>query len=129
MPGSDHPDGLMAFPNGDLFMWDAKSKETVYAFPPTHLKQFKRYIRDSAKRVSCFMVIVPEIADAAGQMAARLKVESNTDTDVSVVTAEDLLWVADRWAARGGKTFNLEVFNMTGILDRATLDQRMKLFG
>lgn len=129
MPGSDHPDGLLAFPNGDLFMWDAKSKEEVYTFPASHLRQFKRYIRDAPRRVSCFMVIVPEVADSAAQMAARLKVESKSDTDVSLITAEELLSLAQRWAARdGSEPFNLEVFNVTGILDRKVLDQRLKLF-
>ncbi len=83
MPGSDHPDGLLKFAkSGDLFMWDAKSKEETYTFPASHLKQFKRYIRDSKERVSCFMVIVPDVADEAAHMAAKLKVESQSDTDV-----------------------------------------------
>lgn len=129
MQGSDHPDGLLRFPNGDLFMWDAKSKESVYTFPASHLKQFKRYIRDSQSRVSCFMVVVPEVSDEAIKAAARLKAESGSDTDVSIITAEDLRWVAEQWAARKPqKPFNLEVFNMTGILDRATLTQRLQLF-
>lgn len=128
MPGSDHPDGLFQFPNGDFFMWDAKSKENVYTFPASHLKQFKRYIRDAPKRVSCFMVIVPEVDDAAAHMAARLKVESQADTDVSIIAAEDLLWLAEKWAEKGEGRINIEVFNSTGVLDRATIDQRVKLF-
>lgn len=128
MAGSDHPDGLMEFSNGDLFMWDAKSKEETYTFPASHLKQFKRYIRDAERRVSCFMVIVPEVADSAAHMAAKLKVESHADTDVSIIAAEDLLWLAERWAAERSDKFNIEVFNTTGILDRSSLDQRAKLF-
>lgn len=129
MPGSDHPDGCMAFPNGDLFMWDAKSKEDVYTFPASHAKQFKRYIRDSAKRVSCFMVIVPGIGKGAEQAAARLKVESKTDTDVALIAAADLLWVVEQWNSRAkGQRFDLEVFNITAALSRPLLDQRTKLF-
>lgn len=129
MPGSDHPDGLLEFPNGDLFMWDAKSKEDTYTFPASHLRQFKRYIRDAHARVSCFMVIVPETEPKAGQMAARLKVESRSDTDISLITAEDLLWLVQRWQSASEKdSFNLEVFNVTGVLDRSTLEQRMTLF-
>ena len=128
-PGSDHADGALAFPNGDLFLWDAKSREDVYAFPPTHMKQFKRYIRDAATRVSCFLVIAPEIAPAAAHMAARLKVETKTDTDVSLIAAEDLVRLAEQWTARKpGQPINLEVFNITGVLDRTTLDGRMRLF-
>jgi hypothetical protein len=110
-------------------MWDNKSKESEYTFPESHLKQFKRYIRDSAERVSCFLIIVPAIADGAEQNTMRLKYESGADTDVAIITAEDLVYVADTWTkVGGGKIFNAEVFNMTGVLSRQVLDQRMKLF-
>ncbi len=130
MAGSDHCDGCIRFgKNGDLFMWDNKSKETVYEFPPSHMRQFKRYIRDSPERVSCFLVIAPEIGAEASQNAARLKVESGTDTDVALIAAEDLIWVAEEWSGRqGAGPFNLSVFNITGVLTRSTLEQRMKLF-
>jgi hypothetical protein len=130
MNGSDHADG--GFPigtRGDILMWDNKSKETVYSFPPSHLKQFKRYIRDSEKRVACFLIIVPEVASEAAHMAARLKIESGSDTDVALITAENLLWVAQRWESHpSGRPFNPEVFNITGVLDRKSLEERMKLF-
>jgi hypothetical protein len=130
MGGSDHADGGFSIGRrGDVLLWDNKSKESVYAFPPSHLKQFKRYIRDSPDRVACFLVIVPAIADGAAHMAARLKIESGTDTDVALITAEDLLWVAEQWHARGNsQVFSPEVFNVTGVLDRKSLEQRMKLF-
>ncbi len=130
MAASDHADGGFKIGRrGDVLLWDNKSKESVYAFPPSHLKQFKRYIRDSPERVACFLIIVPDVMESAGQVAARLKVESGTDTDVALITAENLLWVAEQWQARGaGKTFNPEVFNVTGILDQKSLELRMKLF-
>ncbi len=130
MQASDHADGGFRIGRrGDILLWDNKSKESVYSFPPSHLKQFKRYIRDSSERVACFLIIAPRIAESAGQVAARLKIESGSDTDVALITAEDLLWVADQWQARGPeKAFNPEVFNVTGILDRKSLEQRMKLF-
>jgi len=130
MPGSDHPDGCMRFAGkGDLLMWDNKSKESQYSFPPAHVRQFKRYIRDSRERVSCFLVIVPDVADVAEGVAARLKVESGTDTDVAIVTAEDLLWLAEEWPQRAnGTDFDLEILNVTGVLTRQRLEDRMKLF-
>jgi hypothetical protein len=65
----------------------------------------------------------------AAHAAARLKIESGTDTDVALIAAEDLLWVAETWQGRGsGQTFNPEVFNITGVLDRAGLEGRMRLF-
>jgi hypothetical protein len=110
-------------------MWDNKSKESVYTFPPSHLRQFKRYIRDAPDRVSCFLIIVPAIADSAAQNAARLKVESGRDTDVALITAADLLWLAEQWASRPkAGPFNLDVLNMTGVLSRPVLEQRLRLF-
>lgn len=130
MSGTDHCDGCVRFgKNRALFMWDNKSKETVYSFPPSHLRQFKRYIRDAPERVSCFLVIVPEVGEGAEQNAARLKVESGTDTDIALITAEDLVWVAEQWASRPDTgPFDLNVFNMTGVLSRSVLEQRMRLF-
>ena len=125
--GSDHPDGALELPSGDLLMWDTKSKETVYTFPASHLRQFKRYIRDATQRVSCFLVVVPEIDNSSHENAARLKIESRDDTDVALITAEDLKWLAEEWGG-SDRAINPEVFNITGILDRAMLRTRMKLF-
>jgi hypothetical protein len=37
--------------------------------------------------------------------------------------------VAETWQGRGnGQTFNPEVFNITGVLDRGALEGRMRLF-
>jgi hypothetical protein len=120
MDGSDHCDGCFGIGRrGDILMWDNKSKESVYDLPPSHQKQFKRYIRDSPVRVACFLVIAPSISPAAAHAAARLKIESGTDTDVALT----------RETGRGnGQTFNPEVFNITGVLDRAALEGRMRLF-
>ena len=59
----------------------------------------------------------------------KLKHDSGTDTGVAVITAEDLKWVAETWPkhSESGK-LSLEVFNMTGILDRATLEERLAVF-
>ncbi len=109
-------------------MWDNKSQETDYSFPNSHLRQFKRYIRDSEERVSCFLVIVPEVMSVAEENAVRLKFESGSDTDVSIITAEDLRYVAETWRQKSGdKRFNAEILNVTGILTRRVIDQRMKL--
>ncbi|MYA34799.1 MAG: hypothetical protein F4164_01345 [Gemmatimonadales bacterium] len=130
MKGTDHADGCVVFgKTKELLLWDNKSKETVYTFPPSHLRQFKRYIRDAEERVSCFLIIVPAVADEAMANAFRLKSECGSDTDVALISAEDLVWVAEEWRVRSSKeSFNLEVLNATGILTRTDLDQRMRLF-
>lgn len=129
MTGSDHPDGMLEFSNDDLFMWDTKSKEDAYRFPRSHLRQFKRYIRDSSRRVSCFLIIVPDVEEDAESKAELLKSESGHDTDVGLVTAEDLKWVAEHWHEYGSASdFDPEIFNATGVLTRDRLEERMGLF-
>ena len=50
-------------------------------------------------------------------------------TNVAVIAAENLGWVAEEWWSRSPDgRFNLEVLNMTGILSRPLLEQRMRLF-
>jgi hypothetical protein len=75
------------------------------------------------------MVIAPEISEKADENAYRLKTQSNSDTDVSLISADDLKWVAENWGAyaTNGK-FSLDVFNFTGVLDRGSLKKRMKIF-
>ncbi|MGM0558011.1 MAG: hypothetical protein ACQEVA_16620 [Myxococcota bacterium] len=128
MKGSDHPDGSILMDDGTLMMWDNKSKEGTYTFPNTHLKQFKRYIRDSIDhRVNCFMVIVPDVAEEAEQNCLKLKYDSQQhDSDVCIITAEDLKWIAENWQDMSSKDeFNLAVFDQTGILSRKKLEQVM----
>ncbi|VAW41862.1 hypothetical protein MNBD_DELTA03-1240 [hydrothermal vent metagenome] len=130
MPGSEHADGTLRFPKSkELFMWDTKSKETIYDFPNEHFNQFRRYIHNSTERVNCFMVIAPEISDKAEENAYRLKTQSGTDTDLSLISADDLKWVAENWRSYATNgNFTLDVFNFTGILDRGSLKKRMKIF-
>jgi hypothetical protein len=131
-PGTDHADGALRLPDGQLMLWDNKSREKEpYRFPKDHVDQFRGYIADYHKggeRVSVFLVIVPEVneEDAAIQ-ASRLKNSTDSDTDVAVITARDLKYVAENWPehARGDR-FNPKVFNMTGVLDRAKLDAAME---
>lgn len=127
--GSDHCDGCIEFrTGGDLLMWDTKSKEGVYTFPASHVTQFKRYVRDSLRRVSCFLVIVPEVGDGVAETAARLKIESKSDTDVAVIAAEDLKWLAENWADKSSaESIDPEIFNVTGVLDRPLLESRVRL--
>lgn len=125
--GNDHPDGTIDLDDGTLFMWDNKSSADVYTFPNSHVRQFKRYIRDSVDhRVNVFMIVVPDVADEAEQNCIRLKQESQHDSDVAIVRAEDLKWVAENWADyTAADDFDLAVFNNTGILRRDKLEQMM----
>lgn len=128
MQGSEHADGGATFPNGELLLWDNKGKQDIYAFPKSHFDQFKRYIRESVKRVNVFLVVVPSYDLSVRLQAMKLKHGSGTDTDVAVIAAEDLKWVAENWREYSGSgEFSLELFNMTGLLDRATLEERLNV--
>ena len=133
MDGSEHPDGCIRFggrrkASGDVLMWDNKSTEATYSFPPSHLRQFKRYIRDASDPVACFLVIVAKPDDSAMDRVWQLAAQC-AGTHIAVIAAEDLGWVAEEWWSRDPDgRFNLEVLNMTGILSRPLLEQRMRLF-
>jgi len=128
MPGTEHADGCVEFPNGDILLWDNKGKESVYTFPKAHLDQFRRYIRESARRVNLFLIVVPAYDPSTRLQAMKLRHATLTDTDVALITAEDLKWLAETWPKMSSKgRFNLEIFNTTGLLDRATLEERMRV--
>lgn len=130
MTGSEHADGILKFAKSkELFMWDTKSKESIYDFPNDHFNQFRRYIHNSTERVNCFLVIAPEISEKADENAYRLKTASGTDTDIALISADELKWVAENWGSYGSNgKFSLDVFNFTGVLDRGSLKKRMKIF-
>ena len=133
MAGSEHPDGCIRFggrrrTRGDVLMWDNKSTEGTYSFPPSHLRQFKRYIRDASDPVACFLVIVAKPDDSAVERVWQLAAQCDS-TQIAVIAAEDLGWVAEEWWSRNPDgRFNLEVLNITGIFSRPLLEQRMGLF-
>ena len=135
MAGSEHPDGCIRFGRASedswrrADWWDNKSTETAYTFPPSHLRQFKRYIRGSSDPVACFLV----------RCGGRRRLRNGQ----SLAARSRLRWHQCRGDRRrkpgagsrknGGRAvptgrFNLEVINMTGILSRPLLEQRMRLF-
>ena len=133
MRGSEHPDGCVRFGgrrkiSGDVLMWDNKSTEAAYSFPPSHVRQFKRYIRDATEPVACFLVIVAKPDDSVMERVWPLAAQCD-GTNIAVIAAEDLGWMAEEWWSRNAEgPFNLEVLNLTGILSRQLLEQRMRLF-
>ena len=135
LKGSENPDGCLKFnARGDLMFWDNKAfMHGKYNFPNDHLRQFKRYIMDSdvrGERVNCFLIIVPDVDDSAKLNTLKLKHESGTDTDIAIITASNLKWLAEEWSSKNsGKPLNLEVFNDTGILSKEELKERLKVFG
>ena len=129
MSGTEHPDGCIKMKNERLLMWDNKSKESDYTFPSSHYNQFRRYIQDSSERVSSFLIIVPKVKSEASKVARKLKVTCGNETDIAIITASDLKWLAETWSSKSTQTpFNLHVFNFTGILDKEQLKEQMEIF-
>lgn len=113
MSGTEHPDGILSF-NDKLIMWDNKSKEMQVSLAE-HIKQFDRYITNSTKPVSVFMVIGPEFtADSAKECA---KYALTSDTIILLITAKELKDLAEKWKVNHGndsETLPLGIFKQNG---------------
>ena len=79
-----------------------------------------------ASRVSVFPNVVPSNDSRGRLQARRLEQDSGTCTDVAVISAEDLSCLA-RTLPNHSETGKLPlgVLSMTGIFDRATLEERL----
>lgn len=129
MEGTRHADGKIQFNQKEVILWDNKSTEEPYTFPENHFNQFLRYIRGEKKRVTLFLVIVSDYTKEAVAQAQKLKAFSEQDTDVALIKAADLVYVAEQWEGYSDQKqpeFNLQVFNMTGELTRNMLLSRME---
>lgn len=129
MEGTRHADGKVDFNKQEVILWDNKSTEEPYTLPENHFKQFLRYIRSEKKRVTLFLVIVSDYTKEAVAQAQKLKAFSEEDSDVALIKASDLLYVAEHWkdySNQKNPEFNLQVFNMTGELTRNLLLSRME---
>jgi hypothetical protein len=127
-PGSNHSDGKLRMNSKESVLWDNKSTEKKYDFPQEHFDQFLQYIRADSMRTTLFLVVVGDYTDNAVSQAYKLKALSEKDTDVALIKAEDLKFVAENWHEHSKlkcPVFNLEVFNITGELTRDMLESRM----
>lgn len=69
-----------------------------------------------------------DYTQAAIHQAQKLKAFSETDTDVVLIKARDLTFVAEHWRDYSGQkvpNFNLQLFNLTGELTEEILKSRM----
>lgn len=113
MSGTEHPDGILSF-NDKLIMWDNKSKETDVSLAE-HIKQFDRYIKNSSKPVSVFMVIGPSFTSDSQKECA--KYAMSNDTIILLITASELKALAENWArdhASDTEPLPLGVFKQNG---------------
>lgn len=129
MEGTRHADGKLQFSKQEVVLWDNKSTEEAYNFPENHFNQFLRYIRSEKMRVTLFLIIVQDYTKEAVAQAQKLKAFSEEDTDIALIKAADLKYVAEQWQTFSDQKqpiFNLQVFNMTGELTRNMLLSRME---
>ncbi|GGD22482.1 SAP domain-containing protein [Pontibacillus salipaludis] len=129
MDGSKHADGKLYLNQKDTILWDNKSVEKPYNFPDSHFDQFLGYIRSDKTRVTLFLIITSDYTNEAISKAQKLKAFSEEDTDVAIIHAADLKYVAETWTEYSNMKdpkFNLQVFNLTGELNRSTLTSRME---
>lgn len=129
MEGTRRADGKIQFNQGEVILWDNKSTEKPYTFSEKNFNQFLRYIRAEKMRVTLFLVIVHDYTKEAVAQAQKLKAFSEEDTDVALIKAADLAYVAEQWKSYSDQKypeFNLQVFNMTGELTRNLLLSRME---
>ncbi|MBO8172363.1 MAG: SAP domain-containing protein [Bacillaceae bacterium] len=128
MKGSRHADGKINCGSNEVVLWDNKSTEEPYQFPQEHFDQFLGYIRSEAKRVTTFLVIASEFTNEAENQAQKLKAFSGEDTDVSLISAKDLKFLAEEWKNYSGQkkpVFNMNILDYTGVLTKQLLKDRM----
>lgn len=121
LKGTDHPDGILSF-NDKLIMWDNKSKETPVNLYD-HIKQFDRYISNSEKPVSIFMVIGPDFTPESAKEC--LKYSLTNDTLILLITAKELKELALQWKEKHAKdeaAFPLGNFKQNGRYDASIIN-------
>jgi hypothetical protein len=78
------------------------------------------------------LIIAPAFSADSAAVAQRLKVLCPPGTEVALITAESLLWLARHWRQRHAKETNKplpwQVLATTGELDQTILESRLKLF-
>lgn len=111
--GSDHADGSLSM--GDaLILWDNKSTEQPVSLA-YHIKQFRRYIETSEKRVAGFLVIGPDFREDCEAVAMDYFIE--TGLIVTLAKAADLKAISVAWSQnKKEKTFPLRSLVQQGLL-------------
>lgn len=120
MSGTEHADGTLSF-NDKLILWDNKSKETNVNLAD-HIKQFDRYIKNSEKPVSVFMVIAPSFTDNSASECAKYSMQN--DTLILLITASELKALAEKWAQanKNDEAFPLGYFKQNGRFNSNIID-------
>jgi hypothetical protein len=128
--GSAHADGGVVARNGRMALWDCKSAIGPYALTEAKCAQFLQYVaRESPMVVSPFLIFSGSFTDDSSARALTLKANCPPGTEIGLLTASDLKWLAERWQKEyPDKRLPLDVLAHSGRLDRETLEFRLKAF-
>lgn len=135
MEGSRHADGrVLLTASKRVLLWDCKSCETKYTLTDALARQFLGYCEEAAPAIaSPMLIIAPGFSSDSAAVAQRLKALCPPGTEVALITADSLLWLARHWRQRRAKedvkALPWQILATTGELDQATLESRLKLFG
>jgi hypothetical protein len=134
MDGSNHPDGRVTLDDPHrVILWDCKSCESEYALTDRLARQFLGYAHAAAPKVASPLVVVaPAFSSDAVSCAVRLKVQCPPGTEIALLAADDLLWLARMWRQRRTtkevSQLPWQVLATTGMLTREHLEQRLRTF-
>jgi hypothetical protein len=128
--GIAHADGGVVAKKGRMVLWDCKSALKPYALTEAKCAQFLHYVAKEAPNVVCpFLVFSGEFTGDSGPRALALKANCPPGTEIALMTAADLKWLADKWSREyPGKRLPLDVLAHSGLLNTEILKLRLELF-
>jgi hypothetical protein len=130
MPGSNHPDGCVDLDGTNrLILWDCKSCEGPYTLTEGSSRQFLAYANATEARVaSPMLVVAPDFTEESVAVAHKLKTLCRPGTEIALVAADDLKWLAELWQKRGKGPLPWQVLAVTGRLTRSMIQDRLGTF-
>jgi len=130
LPGSNHPDGMVEIDgSARVIIWDCKSCNGPYTLTEATGRQFLAYAGATETRIaSPMLIIAPDFSADSVIAANKLKTQCRPGTEIALVAADDLKWLAELWRKRGQGKLPWQVLAVTGRLTRAQMEERLKTF-
>jgi len=128
--GVAHADGGVVGKKGRVVLWDCKSSLEPYALTDKKSAQFLLYVaKEDPNVVSPFLVFSCEFTSDSAARALALKARCRPGTEIALMTAADLKWLADKWNKEyPDKRLPLDVLAHTGLLKGGILELGLELF-
>ncbi len=113
-------DGKIHLDGGSVMLLDCKSSEEPVNLQDYLDHQFDGYLRkeqSAGKNPIGFLVVGPAFTSNSINLAYKYKAQTNWD--MTLITAEGLRYLADRWSASGSnKPFPVRLLNCTAVIDK-----------